>query len=36
MQLKKGGGYVLAGLFGYFTGEYLPPEAFASLIGAFL
>lgn len=33
---KMGGAWVLAGLFGYFTGEFLPPEVFGSLIGAFV
>lgn len=32
---KKGAGVALAGIVGMFTGQFLPPDVFASLIGAF-
>ena len=31
----KGAGIAIAGLLGIFTGTFLPPDVFSSLIGAF-
>lgn len=33
-QQKRGSGIVLAGLLGVFTGHFLPPDVFVSIIEA--
>ncbi|WP_281506020.1 hypothetical protein [Chromohalobacter nigrandesensis] len=33
---KKGAGIALSGILGIFTGQFLPPDVFTSLIGAFV
>ncbi|WP_281247543.1 hypothetical protein [Chromohalobacter japonicus] len=33
---KKGAGMALAGVIGIFTGQFLPPDVFTSIIGAFV
>ncbi|MDI5984891.1 hypothetical protein QLQ85_08815 [Halomonas sp. M4R5S39] len=32
---RKGAGFVLVGVLGFFTGHWLPPEVLAELVGAF-
>lgn len=34
-RTKKSAAYGLVGLFGIFTGTFLPPEIFSQLLGAF-